>query len=378
MESKAPPDWEDARAWFNNMEVNSRNQLISTMYRLCMSTKESSHTKLAESLNSQWQERFNVQVNESKRLQMQNDIFQENQNQHVNVLNESIRNLESKVNESINSIALKITPSSNGKLGEDYIDRLLGNVPGSDLTNISQSKGCGDFLYKQGDIRIMIESKNWTNSSIKGNPKELTNFKNTAILAKEEGKIDYAIMALHRVTDLKGRAIDLETVYTAKGRLMLIYVTNLFNHPDRLLYAIDCGILLLQQQNQASTDTDKFLYQIDMFLKSIGNIEDSVKERTKIIKNLLSISKRDGENAQVLRQTLQNIINDTEKIPLEDRVTNYCWELIVQNGKDSTKVTKGMLEARLLENKIPARWVREMGGIKIIRKLAEEKFSDEA
>jgi hypothetical protein len=57
---------------------------------------------------------------------------------------------------------------------------------------------------------------------------------------------------------------------------------------------------------------------------------------------------------------------------MKDRVVGYCWELIVQNGGD--KVSKGMLEQRLLENKIAARYVREFGGIKALRKMAEDKF----
>ncbi len=369
-------EWDEARTWFNNMETNSRNHLIMTMYRLCMSTKEISHKKLAESLNSQWGEKYSLKDNEVKQLQMQNTVLQQNQQQHVGLLTETVRQLESRINDSVNSIALKITPSSNGKLGENYIEDLLGKIPNTELINVSQYRGGGDFMYTQGNVNVMIESKNWTDSSIKGNPKELTNFRNTAIKAKEEEKIDYAIMALHRVTNMKGKGISMETLYTKKGRLMLIYVTNLFNHPERLLYAVDAGMLLLQQQDRSEIDSDKFLYQVDHFTKSIEQMEDSIKERTKLIKSLMSLVKRDTDEAIKLRNSLENIVNDTDQIPLKDRVINLCWDLILKNNKNANKVTKGSLEQHLLQNKIPAMHVRNMGGIKVIKNLAIEKFKE--
>jgi hypothetical protein len=288
-------------------------------------------------------------------------------NQMESNLNNSIRTTSSE----IVGLSSKITPSANGKIGEDYIDQLLSKIPNSSFTNVTQSKGSGDFLFETGDIKIMIESKNWTNSSIKGNPKEIDNFRKTAIEAKEERGIDFAIMALHRVTDLKGRAMEIEMEMTKKGALMLLYVTNLFNHPERILYAIDAGILLLKQQSQHTINKDKFVYQINSFMKGMDSIEESIKERTKIIKDLTTLTKKDTEQIMTLRQMLDNVLNDTDQISIKDRVINYYVDLTKSNGQ---KITKSMLETRCLENKIPARHVREMGGIKAIRTLALEKM----
>ena len=364
------PLWNELRNWFNNMNINSRNQMILTMYKLCLGTKDTSHEKLSESLNTQWTERLNKQLEITKRLTMENTVLSKNQETGLGTMISALKDLELNISNTMNSISLKITPSANGKLGENYIEELLGKIPNVSLINKTQIKGSGDFLFVTGGIRIMIESKNWTNSSIKGNPKELENFRRTAIEAREEDTIDFAIMALHRVTELKGKAMDIEMVYTQRGRLMLLYVTNLFNHPERILYAIDTGLLLLTQQSQQSVDSDKFLYQVDNFMRGIGHMEESVKERTKQIRDMNHLIKKDSDQLMTLRQMLENILSNTEQLPLKDRIVKLCSELITQHGEN--KVTKVMLENKCLEQKIPARFVREYGGIKILKKIAQE------
>jgi hypothetical protein len=42
------PFFEDAKKWFNNMNPMSRNQMIVTMYKLCLTTRDVSHEKLIE------------------------------------------------------------------------------------------------------------------------------------------------------------------------------------------------------------------------------------------------------------------------------------------------------------------------------------------
>lgn len=387
MSTETAPDWEEARQWFNEMNTIDRNNMIVIMYRLCIRIKDKSHTKLTESLNNSWKEKLNdiemkfteekEKFNEEKEelesklseLATENDIYKQKNTESTSMIMNHLQKLEHKLENEINGLSLKITPSSNGKLGEDYLENILGKMPGCNLTNLTQMKGNGDFLLEVNGKKIMIESKNWTNSSIKGNPKELESFKETAIRSKEESNIDCAIMALHRVTDLKGKVIDMETVYTKTGSLILIYVTNLFNYPDRILYAIDSCLLLLSQQSKNNIDRDKFLYQISYFMKIIENVEDSIKERTKHVKNSTDLIKKDSEQLSYLREILNNIVSvDEVDIPIKDRIVNFCRELIAVHGESS--VDKKMLETMCLNNKIAARHVRDAGGIKEIKKLA--------
>lgn len=366
------PDFEQARAWFNNMEPQSRNSMILTLYKLCINIKDTSHEKLAEIINAQWNEKFLKQEEIVKNLAKENEILTKTNS--IQIV-DKLKDLELSVINTMNGISQKISPSSNGKFGEDYIDNLLGKIPNAKLTNITQDKGCGDFLFETGEYRIMIESKNWTNSSIKGNPREIESFKETAIKAAEDDLIDFAIMALHRVTDLKGRPLEIEIEYTKKGTLMLIYVTNLFNHPERLLYAIDAGILLFSQQSKQQVNIDKFFYQINTFIRCIANMESSIKERNKQVRDINALIKKDSDYLSQMRDILENILSNGDHVPIRERVLGYCAELISEFGE--TKVTKTMLENKCLVNKIPARYVREIGGIKAIKKLSLALFEDE-
>lgn len=360
-----------AREWFNNMNPESRNQMVVVMYKLCLSTKDTSHEKLISSINSQWNEKLTKQLEIMKHLNMENEILKKNQETSTNLILGQLKNTEITLFNTVNTLSSKITPSVNGKLGEDYIDQILSRIPNASFTNVTQSKGSGDYLLVLGDIRIMIESKNWTDSSIKGNPRELDLFRKTAVEAKEEGNIDFAIMALHRVTSLKGKAMEIEIEITKKGSMILLYVTNLFNHPERIFYAIDAGILLLKQQSQHTIDKDRFIYQINSFLKGIDGIEESIKERQKMVKDMSSLIKKDSEQIITLKHMLDNILNNTEQVPIRDRVIEFYCDLIKTNGQ---KITKSMLETKCLENKVPAIHVRLLGGIKAIKDMALEKI----
>lgn len=366
--------WLQAREWFNNMNQNSRNQMILTMYKLCIGIRDISHEKLMEAINNQWNEKFNKQSEFIKRLTIENEILSKNQENGINTLVNKIKDLESNLNNSVNVLSSKITPSSNGKLGEDYIDQILSKIPNSSFINITQQKGGGDFLLVLGDIKIMIESKNWTNSSIKGNPKEIENFRKTAVQAKEERDVDFAIMALHRVTDIKGRPMEIEIENTKNGAMMLLYVTNLFNHPDRILYAIDAGILLLKQQSQYKIDKERFIYQINNFMKGISNMEESIKDRQKIIKDLNILTIKDTEQLLTLKHMLDDVLNNTDQLTIKDKIIKYYIDIMKTNKNQ--KITKHMLETKCLENKIPARHVRLLGGIKAIKELAIKHIGD--
>ncbi len=357
---------QEAKKWFNSLDESIKHNMITLMFRLCISTKVDNTNLIFRELNEQiisLQETNKHLISENKNLVHANNIFQTSS---LGTIMTSIKDVEQNLNNAINSMSLKITPSVNGKFGEDYIDNILSKIPNSELLNVSQQKGSGDFIFKTGDYRIMIESKNWTNSSIKGNPKELVQFKDTAIESFENGEVDFAIMALHRVTDLKGKSIDTETIYTKRGSMFIITITNIINHPERILYAIDAGIMLFQQKTNQSIDIDKFMYQVDFFLKNLQFLEDSLKERLKQIKDMSNTVKNDSDKIVELKDMLNTIVKH-EFVGIKDRIINYCKELIDEYGEHS--VTKTMLENRCNEKGISARYIREYGGIKAIKFL---------
>jgi hypothetical protein len=376
------PEFEDARKWYNALPDKSRLSIVITMYRLSLNV---THEKLASYINDEWQTKCNNLENEIQKLKIENDIYNKTQqdfreintsNQIINQMKDFEVNLLNKfdgVHTSVNIMSSKLIPSASGKIGENYIDAILSNIPGSILINKTREKGCGDFVLVINNIKVMIESKNWTNTSIKGNPKEFNNFKKTAEEAKDHGEIDFAIMALHRVTDINGKSLDFETLNTSKGPLLLIYVTNLFNHPDRLLYSIDIGLMLYNQKVYQTIQRDNFLYNIDIFIKDLEESEESLKDQHTILKKFEALYKKHKDRITNMKNTMNNIINNTSRIPYKDRIIEQCIILIEKNGV--TKVTKVKLEEICLENNIPAMYIRELGGIKEIKRICLEKIN---
>jgi hypothetical protein len=162
--------WDEAKTWFNNMHVSDRNNLILTMYKLCLATKDTSHSKLSEDINKGWNEKMNqlnlkwtedfgVQVNKLQKMEIENQIYKQKNYEGFDTLFNKLNNFEHKLENEINGLSLKISPSTNGKLGEDYIEGILSKIPGAKLHNVAQSKGNGDFLFEINDKKFMIISK---------------------------------------------------------------------------------------------------------------------------------------------------------------------------------------------------------------------------
>lgn len=63
---------EDAREWFNGMDVNIRNQSVLTMYK--MSVNVNMH-KVKDLLNNQWSDKFKKLEEEKNKLLIENEIF---------------------------------------------------------------------------------------------------------------------------------------------------------------------------------------------------------------------------------------------------------------------------------------------------------------
>lgn len=328
--------WNQAREWFNNMNTNSRNQMILTMYKLCLTTRDTSHEKLVEALTTQWNDKLSKQNEYMKKLALENEILNKSQESSTNVIISRLNDLE-----NIFTTSIMYT-----KPGEDNINQILGKIPGASLTN----NGHGDYLFINNDFRIMISSK------------EHNSFKRSAIETKEEFGIHFAIMTFTNASD---KAIDIEIEQTESGPLMLLYVTNLTQCPERLLYAIDTGIFLLRQNSK--NDANKFIYEIDNFFKGINTLENSIKDRHRIIKELLAITNKDASHLVNIRNLLNKMITGSGNINIEERVIGFYCDLYYETG---SRITKTMLEARCIENNIPARQVRDLGGIKTIREKA--------
>lgn len=319
----------EAHVWFEALSETTRSRLITTIHRLCLTTKDSSHELLINALNSEFDEKLEKSNNEIKDLKRENEILLNINKTTTDPLNKELSELKMY----IVNLSAKLTPSVNGKIGENHIEQILGSIPNTHLENITQTKGSGDFLFVYGAVKFMIESKNWTDSTFRKSPSDLDLFKQDAIIAKSEHSVDIAIMVLHRVTTIKGRLINIDTLHTEKGPVILIYITNTINYPERLVHAIDTGISLLKNQPIDTESINKFMISFNESFVNITTLENSVKERYKIIKSLVDITDKDIECISCIKKSFNN--------KSEEDIVDLYSKLMLK----TKSITKAMLES---------------------------------
>jgi len=301
-----------ARTWFNNLTTNTRNQIVLSIYKLCLGINS---TTVSDHINSQWNEKFKKQEEINKQLKEDSKIFSK-----LEELEKKITNIRASYNE-------------------------LLNIPGSSLTSINNG-----YIINTSDVIVLISE-------------DEENFKQLSIEYKEKNEIHFAILASYAPC---GKTIDAETVYTRSGQLTLLYAKNLREHPERILYAIDAGILLIKKPFH----NDHVIGQVNNFIKGIQNVEDSMKERTRHIKESAALLKKDEDHIIGLKQLLTNILSDDGDKTNKDKLVTLCKGLILVHGEKY--VTKEMLESVCVDNNIPQRNIRDIGGLKVIKQLATQ------
>ncbi len=314
-----------AREWFNDLDANIRNQMVLTMYKLCLGI---SSTKVSEHINSQWAEKFKKQEDINRQLKEDANIFSK-----------------------LETLKKEIEILSNGRENND-IENVLSCVPNSE---IKQTRG-EYFIFTTNEFNIIICKD-----------QELENFKHISTEAKENNEAHFAILA---ISDVKGKTVEMETVYTKTGPMTLLYVTNLKKHPERILYAIDAGILILK--NNGGSNNDLIMHQLNNFIKGIQNVEDSIKERNKHVNEMISLIRRDEEHVEGLKLLLNNMLSSGNN-PCKtnkDKILSLCSGLVAVHGENH--ITIKVLESLCADNNIPPRIIRDLGGIKAIKQILVE------
>ena len=187
-----------ARDWFNDLDTNIRNQMVLTMYKLCMGINSA---KVAESINSQWNEKFKKQEEINRQLKEDSKIF-------------------SKLEELEKEISILNTKKKAGT------KEILSSMPDSHIKEYENN--C--FIFATSGYNVLINNEE----------QKPENFKLCVQTAKENNRIQFAIL----IVENANKTIEMETIYTKSGSVIIIYITNTLLHPERILYALDAGILL--------------------------------------------------------------------------------------------------------------------------------------
>ncbi len=313
-----------AREWFNDLDANVRNQMVLTVYKLCIGI---SATKVSDHINSQWTEKFKKQEDVNRQLKEDAKIFSK-----LETLEKELNNL------------------SNTRVDEN-IESILSSVPNSEIKHRE-----GYFIFTINDVGIMVcEGENPENFKLLANEVKGSDNAHFAILAKNE---------------ISGKSVEMEIIYTKSGPMTLLYVTGLKNHPERILYAIDTGILLMK--NNGGSQNDLIMYQLNNFIKGIQNVEDSIKERNKHVNDMISLIKKDEDHVEGLKLLLNNMLSSGNN-PCKtnkDKILSLCSGLIIVHGENH--ITTKVLESLCADNNIPPRIIRDLGGIKAIKQTLIE------
>lgn len=304
--------WEEARTWFNCMNITTRNQMIMVMYKLCVDV---SKEKIEEVLNEEWSEKFKIQVDYNRDLLLENQLLKE------------IHNMKTS----------------------DSLDDVLGKIPNSEITLFE-----GNYIFLTGGYKIHIQKNN-----------DIEKFKQNSIKLYDKDEIDFTISTFNKKST---KALEIKLGKCKKSSLLIIH-TDIQNYPERILYAIDAGIVVLIQGFSAFSTNNTNISKLNSLVCTVETLQDSIKERKNQLLTTSSLIEKDNYSVENMKEILMSTINsNTKEISTKDRIVKYCYVLMKQHGEN--KVSKSMLEEKCTVNGLNIRLIRDLGGIKIIKNLA--------
>lgn len=346
-------DFEKRIDEYKNQIIDYKNQLTSL--------KESVKMEYEYKINNYKLQIENIkEMTENRTKEYYNDIIQKLK-QEIEELKYQNISYNSKYNEiklmqdtQLNNIIDKINPSSNkdkGIQGEEFIKNILNEYfPYANIVSISEKSAkdgyAGDIMIIVNQIRIMIECKNISNSSLKRSPTEtIERFKNELKNSKSKNMTDYGIFISYRTDDIQGKVINYENLITDKGDVGLMTLSNVSKFPERLVTAIVMLITFKGTNKQDKTlqeiissiqiieANNEILFRlIQQQEKGINELKSNYKNTKKEINNILQ------NNIPDLEKTIINIYKDMKnngKVSKEQLV-NSCMKIGIEIPKKLT------------------------------------------
>ena len=260
-----------ALEWFNSLNPNVKGNFIFNSYQLY------------SSLNDQG----NFQGNNQQGI-FQGNSFQGNSYLGpFNEIKEQIRDLESKL----------ISNHSKGIIGENWVYDYMKDIPGVIIKNVTREKGLTDFYFEFHDsvkmISGLIESKNVDKVS----QLHLENFKKDVIDAiNNEFNVSFAFFIAHKAVSING--IDMEIIEVNQEKVILFYIYDLFNHPDRFLTALNIAKTL-------TVNIDLPIDKIKLIVNRIDEISSDIRAHKRLINKQLLLIKNSEANLKNMFKLLE-------------------------------------------------------------------------
>jgi hypothetical protein len=279
-----------ALEWFQNLDQDLKRKFILTNYLLHCSIGEKDHhqTLVPNHLNKP---------------------IESDSEKHFQDIKDQINELSSKL----------ISNYSKGIIGENWVYDYMKEIPNCIINNVTHDKGLTDFYFEiqypmtlQRPLIGLIECKNVEKVS----NVHLEHFKVDVINAvNDDYKINFAFFVAHRATNING--IDMEILKIdandaveklgniEERKVILFYVYDLFNRPDRLLTALNIAKTL-------TVSSELPIDSIKNVIKKIDILESDVKEHKRLVNKQVALLK----NTELVIRDLYKLINCPSSVPL--------------------------------------------------------------
>ena len=330
---------EKALGWFQSLDQDLKRKVILTNYLLHLSIKDEksyelnslyeAKAKLEEKLSSNLGPGTIPGIRGQTQGQSQGLSFAQRDidpNVHFQEIKDQIQELTSKLT----------TNYAKGIIGENWVYNYMKDLPNCIIENVTREKGLTDFYFELntnalGNSRPMIgliECKNVdTVSGV-----HLDNFKHDVIDAVNNGyNINFAFFAAHRATNING--IEMDIIQVEEHKVILFYVYDLFNRPDRLLTALNIAKTLI-------VSSDLPVDTIKLIVKKIDALEYDLREQKKVINKQIELLKSSQTTIQDLYDILQGRDTPSQvpvQNPIQDSVQNQVQDQPLESPLDPSE-----------------------------------------
>jgi len=296
--------------WFNGLQKEVKLRLISSQYHLHLSIRDRSTEEIVDTLSKKFE-------NERLDLNRKIDILREensviNRTAGFNFIMDKMEEMENNLLLNQKDLEGKLTSNHvKGIIGENFIERIVSQIPNCQIDDVSREKGLTDFkMYIKNekfaeDHVCLIESKNVEKVSLEN----LNNFRKDVLEADE--KIHFAIFVAQRAITISGRIFSIECLSAKDHNMFLFFISDVFNNPERLLIAIQLG-QTLSNNLIYSKNVHKIMHGIDKVLININKLSENINKLSNGLKTQQTIIENCKKDVSNLFSNIKNISEEKE------------------------------------------------------------------
>lgn len=346
------------RKWFTSLEADQQYLLLKFNYDICHSTFQIDKDDYVNKINQEWEQKTKQYKNKIKELELKI---------HNNY------DVKQVVDKLYNDVLVKFTGNKKGIVNEKLIyDIFVEKYPKCDIKTVSSNKGCGDIFINVNGVRFMVECKMQQESILRSDPDRIfQRFKEESKKAIQDNIVDLSIFIStgSKIIPNYG-TFETEEIITTRGKSYLIFIADIYNYPERIDAAIELGIQFYNNTLEQSDDSSLYSKvletgeRMNKLGKYIYKMECSINQTCETINNMkneLSFIEDDFRMA-------------TDNVKQFDKIVNIVLELIEKHGYKG--VSAKIIEEEFKHRGIPIRKIRENGGAKRIKTIANKKLSN--